>query len=96
MTNTTYDRLKWVALVFCPALEVLVLTIGKIWGLPYYAEIGATIAAVGLFIAACLGVSSKNYYALAEDCDIEVPELIEMDIDGDEIDVEDLEDGEGL
>ena len=94
MSNSTYDRLKWVALAFCPALEVLVLTIGKIWSLPYYAEIGATIAAIGLFIAACLGVASKNYYELAEDCDIEVPELVELDMDGDEVDIEELEDAD--
>ena len=63
LSDGMYDKLKWFALAFIPAFEVLVLTIGKIWGLPYYAEIGATIAAVGIFLAAIIGVSSKNYYA---------------------------------
>ena len=62
LTNQTYDRLKWIALVFLPAFEALVLTLGKIWGFPYYVEIGATAAAFGVFLAALLGVSSKNYY----------------------------------
>ncbi len=62
LSDGTYDKLKWFALAFIPAFEVLVLTIGKIWGLPYYAEIGATIAAIGIFLAAIIGVSSKNYY----------------------------------
>ena len=60
--NITYDRIKWFALVFVPAFEVLILTLGKIWGIPYYSEIGASVAAVGVFLAAILGVSSRNYY----------------------------------
>ena len=92
MSNETYDRLKWVALVVLPALNVLILTVGKIWGLPYYSEIGATVAAFGLFLAAILKRSSDDYYELAEDCDDEVPTLIEMEVDGDaeEIEVEEL------
>ena len=62
MSNKTYDRLKWFALVFIPAFEVLILTVGKIWSIPYYSEIGATVAAVGVFLGALLGVSSFNYY----------------------------------
>lgn len=62
MSNETFDRIKWFALVFVPAFEVLILTLGKIWGIPYYSEIGASVAAVGVFLAAILGVSSKNYY----------------------------------
>lgn len=62
LSNTTYDRLKWFALVFIPALDVLILTLGKIWGIPYYSEIGASVAALGVFLAAILGVSSRSYY----------------------------------
>ena len=62
MSNKTYDRLKWFALIFVPALETFILTIGKIWSIPYYLEIGATVAAVGVFIGALLGVSSYHYY----------------------------------
>ena len=62
LSDGVYDRIKWIALAFIPALEVLILTVGKIWGLPYYAEIGATVAAVGVFLAAIIGVSSRNYY----------------------------------
>lgn len=62
LKDGTYDKIKWIALAFIPALEVLILTVGKIWGLPYYDNIGATIAAVGVFLAAIIGVSSKTYY----------------------------------
>lgn len=63
MTNETYDRIKWFALVFIPAFELLILTIGKIWGLPYYSEIGATVAAFGVFLAGLIKKSSDSYYA---------------------------------
>ena len=59
MSNKTYDTIKWIALSFIPAMEVLILTVGKIWGLPYYAEIGATVAAGGIFLAAIIKKSSK-------------------------------------
>lgn len=62
LSNTTYDRLKWFALVFIPAFEFLILTLGDIWDFAHYVEIGQTIAAIGVFLAALLGVSSKNYY----------------------------------
>ena len=56
------QKLKKVALIFLPALATLWLTLGKIWGLPYTTEIGATITAVAVFLGACLEVSSKNYW----------------------------------
>lgn len=62
LSNTNYDRLKWFALVFIPAFEFLILTLGDIWDFAHYIEIGQTIAAIGVFLAALLGVSSKNYY----------------------------------
>lgn len=79
LSNRQYDILKWIALVVIPASATLVLTVGKIWGLPYYDNIGATISAVGLFIAAIIGVSSKDFYAIEP-----------MDLDG----MEYIEDGE--
>ena len=33
LTNKQYDFLKWFALVFTHAAEVLILTLGIIWGL---------------------------------------------------------------
>lgn len=62
MSNETYDLFKKIALYYLPALATLWLTIGKIWGIPYTTEIGATLTAIDVFIGACLGISSKNYY----------------------------------
>ena len=76
LSNKTYDTLKWIALVVIPASATLVLTVGKIWGLPYYDNIGATISAIGLFIAAIIGVSSKDFYEI-QPVDIEGLEYID-------------------
>ena len=62
LSNETYDLLKKIALYILPARATLGLTLGKIWGIPYTTEIGATITAIDVFIGACLGISSKNYY----------------------------------
>ncbi|MBQ8729680.1 MAG: hypothetical protein IJY81_00590 [Lachnospiraceae bacterium] len=63
-----------------PASATLVLTVGKLWGLPFYDNIGATISAIGLFIASIIGISSKDFYAI-QPIDIEGLEYIE---DGEE------------
>lgn len=61
MSNSTYDFLKWVALIALPALVALVASLGEIWGIPYSVQIAATIAAIDTFLGACLQVSSANY-----------------------------------
>lgn len=66
LKNETYDFLKWFALVAIPAFEAFWLTVGKVWGFPYLTEIGTTIAAIGLLIAALIGVSTSNYNKIME------------------------------
>lgn len=61
MNNQTYDILKRAALIVIPALATFVNAVGIIWGVPYTNEATATITAVGVFLGAALGVSSKNY-----------------------------------
>lgn len=61
LKNTTYDILKYIALIALPALQVFWLTIGKIWDLQYTVEIGATIGACALLLGTLLGVSTYNH-----------------------------------
>ena len=78
ITNQTYDVIKWIAVNFIPAFEVLILALGNIWNIPYFVEIGATVAAVGVFLAAIIGISNKTYQSdqelgiIYEDEDTEV------------------------
>lgn len=61
MTNKTYDILKYVALLIMPALATFVNGVGIVWGIPHTNEVTATITALGVFLGAALGISSKNY-----------------------------------
>lgn len=63
MNNKVYDILKFIALVVLPALATLIIGVFEIWGLPYGAQIGATITAVATFLGAILSVSSAKYHA---------------------------------
>ena len=61
MNNKVYDVLKYIAMVFLPALATLYGTLASIWGLPYGQEVVATISAIDLFLGALLGISAKKY-----------------------------------
>lgn len=60
-SNKTYDILKWIASYLLPGLTTFWLAIGKIWNIPFTAEIGATMAAIDVFMHTVLGISKKNY-----------------------------------
>ena len=66
LSNKTYDVLKWIALVFLPACQVLWLGLGKVWSFPYLVEIGTTIALIAAFIGTLLGVSGVQYQKTPE------------------------------
>ena len=61
MNNQTYDILKRVAIIIVPALATFVNAVGIVWGIPHTNEVTATITAIGVFLGAALGISSKNY-----------------------------------
>jgi hypothetical protein len=61
LSNATYDKLKWVALVALPALAVLYLALSGLWSLPKAQEVSGTIMAVDAFLGALLGLAAKNY-----------------------------------
>ena len=54
MSNKTYDRLKWLAMYFLPALA-------GIWGLPYGEQLVGTITAIDTFLGVILGISKSKY-----------------------------------
>lgn len=61
MSNKVYNVLKWVDLVFLPALTALWLTLASIWGFPYAEAIGGTLAGITSFLGVLLGISSIQY-----------------------------------
>lgn len=59
--DKVYNVLKWVAMLFLPALALLVQTVFAIWGIPYGEQISATIVAINAFLGAVLGISNIGY-----------------------------------
>ena len=60
LSDSAYNILKWICLIALPALAVFYYTLSKIWGIPFGAEIPATINAVAVLIGALIGISQIN------------------------------------
>lgn len=62
LNSKLYDILKWVCMVFSPALVTLLVTLNSLWNwnLPIEAITG-TITAITTFIGVIIGISSINY-----------------------------------
>jgi len=59
--NKVYDILKWVCLIFLPALSVFYAALDGAFGCGYVDTVCTVIAAVGAFLGALIGVSTKEY-----------------------------------
>ena len=63
-SDRVYRVLKWICILFLPALATLWFTLGKIWGFPYLAEVEGTIVAIDTFLGALIGISTLQYNKL--------------------------------
>ena len=61
LNDRVYTLLKWLGLIALPALATFYGVIGKVWSIPFTAEVVTTITAVGTLIGALIGVSTANY-----------------------------------
>ena len=61
MSNSLYDKLKWVAQILLPAIGTLYFALAQIWGFPYAEQIVGTITAIDTFLGAVLMISSAKY-----------------------------------
>ena len=61
LKNGTYNVLKFIALVFLPALATAYFAVAAIWHLPHTEQVIGTISAVDTFLGALLHVSTKSY-----------------------------------
>ena len=57
-----YNVLKWILLIFVPAVITLLTTLTMVWGwnIPLEAIV-TTISAIATFLGALVGISSHNY-----------------------------------
>ena len=61
MSNSTYDKLKFIAQVVLPAAGTLYAALAGIWGLPYAEQIVGIIVAVDTFLGVVLKISTYQY-----------------------------------
>ena len=59
LSDSIYNTFKWLGLIFCPALAVLLATVLPVWGIDagLIKALVITINALGVFIGALIGVS---------------------------------------
>lgn len=90
LNDKVYDILKWLGLAFFPALGILLQTVLPVWGIDpaLIKALTVTCNAIGVFIAALIGVSQVT---LAK----EKLQMIEETADNYETTVEDEEPVEG-
>lgn len=60
MKNTTYDKIKFCALLIAPILTFLASLV-TIWGIPYGEAITATIASLDTLVGAVVVIAKKIY-----------------------------------
>lgn len=58
--------MKWIALIFIPAIGALYFGLAQIWGFPYGEEIVGTLTLIDTFLGALLGISTAQYNKGAE------------------------------
>lgn len=61
LPDKVYNALKWLCLIFAPALITLLSTIFALYHIPNAEIVCGTISAIATFIGALIGVSSKAY-----------------------------------
>ena len=61
LSNKVYDTLKWVDLVFIPALIVFYGVIGNTLNIPYTDIVLTIMGAFDVFLGSLLGITSAQY-----------------------------------
>ena len=66
LNDKTYDFLKWLVLLFLPAVGTLYFALAQIWNLPYGEQVVGTTSAVSLALGTMVGISRHNYVKKGE------------------------------
>ena len=57
-----YNILKWVVVLFLPAVATAYWGLSGLWGFPYAEQIVGTISVIETFLGAIIGISTHAYY----------------------------------
>lgn len=59
--SSTYNKLKWLAIVGFPAFGAAYFGLSDLWSLPKATEVLGTLNIVGVLLGSLLGFSTRNY-----------------------------------
>lgn len=76
MDDRTYDILKNWVLPLLTGGATFVLTVGKLWNIPYTEQIAGTMTALATLISFVINNASKQFFADKEIVDATVDECI--------------------
>ena len=63
LSDSVYDKLRFLVRIVLPGLSTLYFTLSSIWGLPSAEQVVGTLAAFAVFFGLILQASSKGYNA---------------------------------
>lgn len=63
LSNEQYDFIKKILLPLLTGGATFVLTIGKLWGIPYAEQIAGTMTALATLISFVINSASKEYFS---------------------------------
>lgn len=69
ITGRLYDFLKFLALIFLPAVATLYFALSSVWHFPDAQNVVGSIVAFDTFLGAILGVSASNFKNSGGDAD---------------------------
>jgi len=61
LSDKVYNTLKWVTMVFLPAIATLYIALSDIWYLPYGQEVAGTIMAIVMFLGIFIQINTIQY-----------------------------------
>lgn len=61
LNNKVYDFLKWITMIFLPAISAAYFALSGLWGLPEPERVIGTIAVIITFLGAMLKISTASY-----------------------------------
>lgn len=61
LNNKVYDTLKWVTLIFIPAVSAAYFGLSGVLDLPVPEKVVGTLAVLATFLGAILGISTQGY-----------------------------------
>ena len=67
LTNEQYDRWKWIAQIFLPALGTFIYAVNNVITIPYAKEVVGILTALDAFLGALLQISTDRYYKSLND-----------------------------